>query len=80
MYFKLEESAFVQIDLEEVLGGVLKERGIVRNYSPISTIGGIELLDFSKKEFNRKDTKQIELLKVLSQEDNEKKVRRVNKN
>ena len=50
------ESAFVQIDLEEVLGGVLKERGIVRNYSPISTIGGIELLDFSKKEFNRKDT------------------------
>lgn len=68
------ESVFVQIDLEEVLGGVLKERGIVRNYSPISTIGGIELLDFSKKEFNRKDTKQIELLKVLSQEDNEKKV------
>ncbi len=68
------ESAFVQIDLEEILGGVLKERGIVRNYSPISTIGGIELLDFSKKEFNRKDTKQIELLKVLSQEDNEKKV------
>lgn len=68
------ETAFVQIDLEEILGGVLKERGIVRNYSPISTIGGIELLDFSKKEFNRKDTKQIELLKVLSQEDNEKKV------
>lgn len=68
------ETAFVQIELEEILGGVLKERGIVRNYSPISTIGGIELLDFSKKEFNRKDTKQIELLKVLSQEDNEKKV------
>lgn len=68
------EIAFVQIDLEEILGGVLKERGVVRNYSPISTIGGIELLDFSKKEFNRKDTKQIELLKVLSQEDNEKKV------
>ena len=73
-YILAGESAFVQIDLEEVLGGVLKERGIVRNYYPISTIGGIELLDFSKKEFNRKDTKQIELLKVLSQEDNEKKV------
>lgn len=73
-YILAGESAFVQIDLEEVLGGVLKERGVVRNYSPISTIGGIELLDFSKKEFNRKDTKQIELLKVLSQEDNEKKV------
>ena len=73
-YILAGESAFVQIDLEEVLGGVLKERGIVRNYSPISTIGGIELLDFSKKEFNRKDIKQLELLKVLSQEDNEKKV------
>lgn len=73
-YILAGESAFVQIDLEEILGGVLKERGIVRNYSPISTIGGIELLDFSKKEFNRKDIKQIELLKVLSQEDNEKKV------
>lgn len=73
-YILAGEIAFVQIDLEEVLGGVLKERGVVRNYSPISTIGGIELLDFSKKEFNRKDTKQIELLKVLSQEDNEKKV------
>lgn len=73
-YILAGESAFVQIVLEEILGGVLKERGIVRNYSPISTIGGIELLDFSKKEFNRKDTKQIELLKVLSQEDNEKKV------
>lgn len=73
-YILAGEIAFVQIDLEEILGGVLKERGVVRNYSPISTIGGIELLDFSKKEFNRKDTKQIELLKVLSQEDNEKKV------
>lgn len=73
-YILAGESAFVQIELEEILGGVLKERGIVRNYSPISTIGGIELLDFSNKEFNRKDTKQIELLKVLSQEDNEKKV------
>lgn len=73
-YILAGEIAFVQIDLEEILGGVLKERGIVRNYSPISTIGGIELLDFSKKEFNRKDTKQIELLKVLSQEDNKKKV------
>jgi selenocysteine-specific elongation factor len=73
-YILAGEIAFVQIDLEEILGGVLKERGIVRNYSPISTIGGIELLNFSKKEFNRKDTKQIELLKVLSQEDNEKKV------
>lgn len=73
-YILARESAFVQIDLEEILGGVLKERGIVRNYSPISTIGGIELLDFSKKEFNRKDIKQLELLKVLSQEDNEKKV------
>lgn len=73
-YILAGESTFVQIDLEEILGGVLKERGIVRNYSPISTIGGIELLDFSKKEFNRKDIKQIELLKVLSQEDNEKKV------
>lgn len=73
-YILAGESAFVQIDLEEILGGVLKERGIVRNYSPISTIGGIELLDFSKKEFNRKDIKQLELLKVLSQEDNEKKV------
>ena len=73
-YILAGEIAFVQIDLEEILGGVLKERGIVRNYSPISTIGGIELLDFSKKEFKRKDTKQIELLKVLSQEDNEKKV------
>ncbi len=73
-YILAGEIAFVQIDLEEILGGVLKERGIVRNYSPISTIGGIELLDFSKKEFNRKDTKRIELLKVLSQEDNEKKV------
>lgn len=73
-YILAGEIAFVQIDLEEILGGVLKERGVVRNYSPISTIGGIELLDFSKKEFNRKDTKQIELLKVLSQEDNKKKV------
>lgn len=73
-YILAGEIAFVQIDLEEILGGVLKERGVVRNYSPISTIGGIELMDFSKKEFNRKDTKQIELLKVLSQEDNEKKV------
>lgn len=73
-YILAGESTFVQIDLEEILGGVLKERGIVRNYSPISTIGRIELLDFSKKEFNRKDIKQIELLKVLSQEDNEKKV------
>lgn len=68
------ESAFVQIQLEGVISGVLGERGIVRNYSPVATIGGIELLGFSKGEFDRKDIKQIELLKKLSQDRVEKKI------
>lgn len=68
------ESAFVQIDLEEKIGGVLGERGIVRNYSPVSTIGGIELLDFSTKKFDRKDIQQITLLEILSQENRDRKI------
>lgn len=68
------ESAFVQLELEKKIAGVLGEKGIIRNYSPISTIGGIELLDFSKDKFNKKNLEYINFLEALSQEDVEKKV------
>ena len=68
------EEAFVQLQLECSTGGVLGERGIVRNYSPVTTIGGVELLFFPKEEFNRKDLEHIGFLEVLSKEDEEKKI------
>lgn len=68
------ETAFVQLELEKKISGVLGDRGIVRNYSPINTIGGVELLDFSKKVFDRKDNKQLEYLKILACDELEKKL------
>lgn len=59
------ESAIVQLQLEKRIGGALGDRGIVRNYSPITTIGGIELLYFLKEEFNRKDSSHLDFLSSL---------------
>ena len=60
------EEAVVQLQLENTIGGILGERGIVRNYSPITTIGGVELLFFPKSDFNRRDLQHIDFLNTLS--------------
>lgn len=60
------EEAVVQLQLENTIGGVLGERGIVRNYSPITTIGGVELLFFPKSDFNRRYLQHIDFLNTLS--------------
>lgn len=60
------EEAVVQLQLENTIGGILGERGIVRNYSPMTTIGGVELLFFPKNDFNRRDLQHIDFLNTLS--------------
>lgn len=60
------EEAVVQLQLENTIGGILGERGIVRNYSPITTIGGVELLFFPKSDFNRRYLQHIDFLNTLS--------------
>lgn len=59
------EEAVVQLQLENTIGGILGERGIVRNYSPITTIGGVELLFFPKSDFNRRYLQHIDFLNTL---------------
>lgn len=68
------ESAFVQLQLEERIGANLGDRGIVRNYSPLMTLGGIQVLFLPFEEINRKDTSYIEFLKILSEDSLDKKI------
>lgn len=68
------ESAFVQLQLEERIGANLGDRGIVRNYSPLMTLGGIQVLFLPFEETNRKDISHIEFLKILSEDSLDKKI------
>ena len=56
---------FVQLQLEKDIGVNLGEKGIVRSYSPISTLGGVEVLTVSKENARRKDSEYINFLNIL---------------
>lgn len=59
------EKEFVQLQLEKDIGVNLGEKGIVRSYSPISTLGGVEVLTVSKENVRRKDSEYINFLNIL---------------
>lgn len=68
------EGAIVQLQLENPIYTSLGDRGIVRNYSPVVTLGGIEVIYIPKEEFNRKNPQQFEFLTSLYLADKEKKI------
>jgi selenocysteine-specific elongation factor len=59
------DSAFVQIRLEEPTFALPGDRFIIRQYSPMVTIGGGEILDAMPEKHRRTDKSVLEKLKVF---------------
>lgn len=68
-YIKGEETCFAQLQLEKKIGVVLGEKGIVRNYSPMMTLGGIEVVFVATDQLDRNNSEFIHFLKFLSEKD-----------
>ena len=63
-YIKKNESAYVQLRLEE---GIVVKKGdkfVIRTYSPMETIGGGVIIDTSVKKHKKLDSKVIDSLKL----------------
>lgn len=67
------ESEFVQLELKEELLVIENEIGIIRSMTPITTIGGIKVLNTNSISVKRNDLEYIEGLKIKnSGSENEK--------
>ena len=69
LYDKFElapgEQALVQLRLAGEIVAVRGDRFIVRQFSPVTTIGGGQILDPMARRHKRKDTGRVEFLQVL---------------
>lgn len=74
------ETAFIQIELEKTLPCNKGDRGLIRNYSPVITIGGIEILNPLGKKVKRKDSNYLENLKNLNSNKKNKQIESIIKN
>lgn len=74
------ETAFIQIELEKTLPCNKGDRGLIRNYSPVITIGGIEILNPLGKKVKRKDSNYLENLKNLNSNRKDKQIESIVKN
>lgn len=74
------ETAFIQIELEKTLPCNKGDRGLIRNYSPVITIGGIEILNPFGKKVKRKDSNYLENLKNLNSNKKNEQIESIIKN
>ena len=63
-YIKKNESAYVQLRLEEGIVAKKGDKFVIRTYSPMETIGGGVIIDTSVKKHKKFDSKVIESLKL----------------
>ena len=68
------DKKFVQIEFEKESAFSVGDIGIVRSFSPIATIGGIEIINIPKERAKRKDLKYLERLEILSSKNKYKKI------
>ncbi|MCF2674285.1 selenocysteine-specific translation elongation factor [Fusobacterium varium] len=68
------DKKFVQIEFEKESAFSVEDVGIVRSFSPIATIGGIEIINIPKERAKRKDLKYLERLEILSSKNKYKKI------
>lgn len=68
------DKKFVQIELEKESAFSAGDIGIVRSFSPVNTIGGIEIVNIPKERTKRKDLKYLERLEILSSKNKHKKI------
>lgn len=74
------ETAFIQIELEKNINCNIGDRGVIRNYSPVTTIGGIEIINPLGKKIKRKDKIYLEYLKDLTSNNKLYKIETILKN
>lgn len=74
------ETAFIQIELEKPLVCNKGDRGLIRNFSPVITIGGIEILNPLGKKVKRKDCNYLENLKSLNSNKKDEQIESIVKN
>lgn len=70
-------SAFAQIHLEEPAFALPGDRFIMRQYSPMITIGGGEILDAQPTKHRRSDPRVIEKLKIFKEAGRDEAIRTV---
>ena len=63
-YIKNNESAYVQLRLEEGIVAKKGDRFVIRTYSPMETIGGGVIIDTSVKKHKKYNSKVIESLRL----------------
>ena len=68
------DKKYVQIELEKESAFSAGDIGIVRSFSPVNTIGGIEIINIPKERTKRKDLKYLERLEILSSRNKHKKI------
>lgn len=71
------DKKFVQIEFEKESAFSVGDIGIVRSFSPIATIGGIEIINIPKERTKRKDLKYLERLEILSSKNKYKKIENI---
>jgi selenocysteine-specific elongation factor len=64
-------SAFAQVRLEEPAFALPSDRFIIRQYSPMITIGGGEILDAQPEKHRRSDQRAVEKLRVFKDGDDD---------
>ena len=68
------DKKYVQIELEKESAFSAGDIGIVRSFSPVETIGGVEIINIPKERVKRKDLKYLERLEILSSKNKYKKI------
>lgn len=68
------DKKFVQIELEKESAFSAGDVGIVRSFSPVNTIGGVEIINIPEERKKRKDLKYLERLEILSSKNKHKKI------
>ncbi|MGL4391843.1 MAG: selenocysteine-specific translation elongation factor [Fusobacteriaceae bacterium] len=62
--FQVEEK-YVQLELDEKIVAVAGELGVMRNFSPLDTIGGIKILNPNVYKTRKRDENYLEILKKI---------------
>lgn len=66
--------SFIQLELEEDIVAVSGDIGVIRNYSPLDTIGGIKILNPSGIKVKKRDAEYIKRLEILAHGGKEDKI------
>jgi len=71
------DGAYVQLRMEKAVVADIRDRFVVRTYSPLVTIGGGIILDIQPKRHKRFSEKELERIKIFETNDPEKIIEQI---